>query len=44
MWLMMQQDGPDEFVLPTGEATSLRREMVETGLRLMRHEQGLGEI
>ncbi len=41
MWLMLQQDEPDDYVLATGE-TTLVREFVRLGLRGCRHDRSSG--
>jgi GDPmannose 4,6-dehydratase len=48
MWLMLQQDNPDDYVIATGETHSVR-EFVElafraVGINLQWHEAGLEEI
>jgi GDPmannose 4,6-dehydratase len=37
MWLMLQQDEPDDYVLATGETTTVRQ-FVDLGLRGCRHQ------
>jgi GDPmannose 4,6-dehydratase len=48
MWLMLQQDAPDDYVLATGEAHSVR-EFVErafacTGREILWHGRGIDEV
>ena len=39
MWLMLQQDEPDDYVIATGEAHSVR-ELVDVGVRPRRPRSG----
>jgi len=47
MWLMLQQDEPDDYVLATGETTLVRdfvtRAFAETGVTIRWEGQGVGE-
>lgn len=47
MWLMVQQDGPDDYVLATGQARSVRefveRSFAEVGRTIVWHGSGVNE-